>query len=659
MIARLVALCLLLGLPALAFADAPRRFAIVVGANDGGQGRAVLRYAASDAERFSGVMQRLGGVTPADVTTLVDPSPDDVIQAFGQLQTSLLQAEGRVEVFFYYSGHSDEQGLLLRDGQRVTYRDLRAQVDALRADVRVMVLDSCSAGALTRAKGGARRPALSIDEVNDVQGHAFLTSSSIDEVAQESDRIKGSFFTHYLITGLQGAADASSDRRVTLSEAYQFAFRETLARTESTRGGPQHAGYEIQLTGVGDLVLTDLRQTSATLALGPPAGRLHVHHTERRTLVAELEHSGQPLELHVEPGRYTLLVTSPGSLQRAFAEVREGERLTIDAADYEAIEREQTTARGDGWPAALIDPALEVTYTPIGFHFGLVTGAGSNDALASGPIRNQTFIQALVGGVGSIHGFGLAGLLGWVDGDMKGVMITGLGGWMGELKGVGLSGVFSRVERVRGLQLSGVVNVTDRIRGLQIGLINVAGEVEGAQLGLVNISDSPGASLGLFNYAEGGILAAELWASETSMINAGFRIGTPHFYTQLGVGLLSFAPDEASQGGEVSFAIGGRVPLGASLALDADAQASQTFTQGGWHADLLLTRARLAVRYELASWFALYAGASIGASLSFGADPTTLSEGMPRWSVYDAPGVEGIGLSKIELFPGFFGGVEF
>ena len=58
-----------------------------------------------------------------------------------------------------------------------------------------------------------------------------MTSSSENEAAQESERLRGSFFTHALLTGVRGAADASGDGKVTLGEAYQFAFNETLAQT--------------------------------------------------------------------------------------------------------------------------------------------------------------------------------------------------------------------------------------------------------------------------------------------------------------------------------------------------------------------------------------------------------------------------------------------
>ena len=96
-----------------------------------------------------------------------------------------------------------------------------------------------------------------------MRGHAFLTSSSEDEAAQESDRIGASFFTHYLVSGLRGAADVTGEGKVSLNEAYQFAFHETLGRTSETQVGAQHPAYDIELSGTGDVVMTDLRQTSA------------------------------------------------------------------------------------------------------------------------------------------------------------------------------------------------------------------------------------------------------------------------------------------------------------------------------------------------------------------------------------------------------------
>lgn len=206
-----------------------RRFVLAVAANDGGPAREKLRYAEADARALVDVMEQLGGVDARDVISAPQPSAAGLQQAFAELARRVADAErsgARTEVVFYYSGHSDERALLLA-GQRVEYTALRRMLDDLPAQVRIAILDSCASGAFTRAKGGVARPPFIVDSSIDVHGHAFLTSSSADEAAQESDRIGASFFTHYLVSGLRGAADASGDRRITLTEAYRFAFEET------------------------------------------------------------------------------------------------------------------------------------------------------------------------------------------------------------------------------------------------------------------------------------------------------------------------------------------------------------------------------------------------------------------------------------------------
>ena len=148
---------------------------------------------------------------------------------------------------------------MLLSGKIFSYKEIRKIIRELPANVRVAILDSCASGAFTRTKGGVRRKPFLVDTSTRVRGYAVLTSSSATEAAQESDRVGGSFFTHYLTSGLRGAADANGDKRVTINEAYNYAFNETLARTESTRAGPQHPNYDFQIRGSGDLVLTDLR----------------------------------------------------------------------------------------------------------------------------------------------------------------------------------------------------------------------------------------------------------------------------------------------------------------------------------------------------------------------------------------------------------------
>ncbi len=303
------------------------RYALLVGANDGGADRVKLRYAGSDAHAVQQVFTDIGGMDPARQQILMDPTVAELAAAFtalGQRISTDRDPGVTTQFFFYYSGHSDEQGLLL-GGNRVGYRELRSLIDAVPADVNIGILDSCASGALTRLKGGTHlEPFLAND--SSVTGHAYLTSSTADEAAQESDRVGGSFFTHYLVTGLRGGADDNRDGKVTLNEAYRFAYDETLARTETTQGGAQHPGFDIRLVGTGDLVMTDLRETSGRLEIAANVdGRVYVRNADGQ-LAAELfkPPGSEAVVLALEPGHYQIVVEQQGGLWRTELELPEG-----------------------------------------------------------------------------------------------------------------------------------------------------------------------------------------------------------------------------------------------------------------------------------------------------------------------------------------------
>lgn len=334
-----------------------RRFLLVIGANAGGGNRPNLQYAISDAERFARVMVELGGVPQANEVVLRQPKIKDLIDALDALSVRVNDARrgkepGRIEVVVYYSGHADEQGLLL-GGDRYSYRSLRDRLDAIPADVRIAVLDACASGAFTRLKGGKARPAFLVDESADMRGHAFLTSSAETESAQESDRIRASYFTHYLISGFRGAADLSGDGKVTLNEAYQFAFNETLGRTVDTRAGAQHPSYDINLSGSGDVVMTDVRQTTATLVLGEELdGRFFIRDAAQVLIVELYKPFGRKVELGLEPGTYEVRLDRDKTSMIAKAKIADGATLALEAKQFGPVALEATRRRG-GAPVPL------------------------------------------------------------------------------------------------------------------------------------------------------------------------------------------------------------------------------------------------------------------------------------------------------------------
>jgi Caspase domain len=341
--------------PAVGHADAPlQRYTLIVGANFGGADRPVLKYGISDAERFARVMVELGGVSPEHNTVLRQPKLRELLDGLDLLTRRVTEAArlagpgvARTEVLVYYSGHADEKGLLLGE-DRYSYSSLRDRLDQIPADVRIAVLDACASGAFTRSKGGRARPPFLVDQSTSMRGHAFLTSSAATEVAQESDRIRASYFTHYLVSGLRGAADLSGDGRITLNEAYQFAFSETLGRTVDSKGGVQHPSYDINMSGTGDVVMTDVRQLSATLVLSENMeGRFFVRNAAQELIVEVYKPYGRSIALGVEPGAYEVRVEQEKAALLAKVSVAHDSQVVIDRSQFAAARVEPTQTRGD------------------------------------------------------------------------------------------------------------------------------------------------------------------------------------------------------------------------------------------------------------------------------------------------------------------------
>lgn len=325
------------------------RYALVIGSNNGGGDRIQLRYAGHDAASVADVLQQIGGVKNNDLSLLKEPDQRTLEAAFDALSERVAAEKRRgqrTELVVYYSGHADESGLLI-GGTHYDYARLRDRIKGVPADVNIAVLDSCASGSFTRPKGGSKAPPFLRDNQNQVEGFAFLSSSSADEDAQESDKIGASFFTYYFVAGLRGAADRNHDGKITLTEAYQFAYEQTFKRTLNTAHGPQHPAYDMHLSGTGDVVITDLRATESTLVL-PKALRGHITIVDTKGNVAvELsKEAGDPLSLALPNQTYNVHVdTGKDAFEATVTMDRVGE-ITFDQDSLHEVDRERTVARG-------------------------------------------------------------------------------------------------------------------------------------------------------------------------------------------------------------------------------------------------------------------------------------------------------------------------
>ncbi|HET9751788.1 MAG TPA: caspase family protein, partial [Myxococcales bacterium] len=286
----MIALLLLL-LPGAAAAQV-EKFAMVVGNDTGQPPDAALRYSETDAARMAAVLQEVGGVRPENLVLLRGQDAATVRRALIAVNDRVRAARGQTVLIVYYSGHADA-GALHLGGTSLELPELEQLVRGSAASFRLLVLDACRSGALTRVKGGAPIPPfeIRIDERVAGEGAVFLTSSSASEDSQESDDIKGSFFSHALISGLLGAADENGDGRVTLDEAYRYAYDATLRASSRTLAGLQHPTFQYEVRGQGNLVLSTLDGNAPGRAwVSLPAGRtwLLFNGSEEGAVVAEV-----------------------------------------------------------------------------------------------------------------------------------------------------------------------------------------------------------------------------------------------------------------------------------------------------------------------------------------------------------------------------------
>ena len=335
-----IALLLLALLPRPARAGTVR-LAVVIGHNRGALGSRPLRYAERDARKFYEVLVQLGGFDAAGSRLLLGRPADEVWRALRQVEgrvRRLVRNPGaRTILVVYYSGHADGNALELGRSE-LGFGKLRRFLAASRADVRLAFVDSCRSGQLVAAKGGRRAGGYQIQVSDEVAslGYAVITSSSADELSQESAEIRGSFFTHYLVSGLRGAGDLSGDGEVTLGEVYRYAYRRTVARTSATVGGSQHPMYDFQLAGRGDIVLTRIPDRHGALVVSSrSAGRVMVLDRSADSMVAEGQLlAGRPTRLALPPGAYQVYLLEEGAVRRAEVRLPRDGSVTLTDSDF-------------------------------------------------------------------------------------------------------------------------------------------------------------------------------------------------------------------------------------------------------------------------------------------------------------------------------------
>ncbi len=330
----------------------PEAYALVVGSNRAGPGQEELRYARGDAQRVLEVLTELGGYHQGNMKLLLDPGREDLVAAIGEMGGRLSDhaRRGEQSVFlFYYSGHARAHALNMGE-EELKLTELREKLTSLPSTVTVAILDACQTGAISRVKGAEPAADFSYNSVNNLNtaGVVVMASSSASELSQESESLGSSYFTHHLVVGLRGAADEDRDGKVTLSEAYRYAYNRTLVATAATAVGRQHVTLETELRGKGEMVLTRPAEASSALSLpGEMDAEVLVHKEPKKTVVAEISKAkGDPVRLAFPPGEYVTYVRVGEQVLKCELALGEGRTLELRLDDCVEAEPEEIGIKG-------------------------------------------------------------------------------------------------------------------------------------------------------------------------------------------------------------------------------------------------------------------------------------------------------------------------
>jgi hypothetical protein len=330
-------LCLVLVVGGLRVEAGTVKLLVAVGNNLGNPDDAVLQFARADAERVASVFVELGGVDAARAVLVLDQPAEGVrrrVRELSQQSAELTRAGDDVVLMIYVSAHAS-QGVLHLSGTHLPVAELRALAERSAARVQVIIVDACDSGATGKMKGGRPAPEyeVAVERVA-LEGQVFISSSGPSEPSQEWVSLAGSLFTHHLVTGLRGDADREGDGRVTLAEAYSYAYRRTVV--DATKSA-QHPSFELALTGSGELVLTEPSKGRSALVFPMTLqGHYVIASQPRPDVMAEFDkRAGAVLRLAVPPGRYLLRKRLGGQVGVLSVELPWGGEHVVDEARLE------------------------------------------------------------------------------------------------------------------------------------------------------------------------------------------------------------------------------------------------------------------------------------------------------------------------------------
>jgi hypothetical protein len=351
------------GVSLVAAAEPPKveqRWAVLIGVDDYAYAQK-LNYCGADQLALRDQLVASG--FPDDQVFLLHDKADDTRMRPSQgnierqLNLVLSLADERDLVVVAFSGHGVHLGgksflcpgdCTLDDAKTLIAVDsVYERLQECAADFKLVLIDACrndprpgGARSLT-ATDGTRALARTLQELKLPQGVVLLNSCAPGEISWEDENFKHGVFMHYVLDGLQGAADASGDGNVSLNELQNYAGQRTkihVARKFSVAQRPffkgdlstealEYALLPVPVATAKEVVPaypTTPDAASTALAVAMAKGDWHfIWHAFPAEYQADLTTAKNEFAAKMDPDTWNTLMLVTGKLSKALRNKKE------------------------------------------------------------------------------------------------------------------------------------------------------------------------------------------------------------------------------------------------------------------------------------------------------------------------------------------------
>ena len=212
----------------------------------------VLRYTDDDAYRIYAFLKSpAGGALDDDqIRILIDEEATK--KNIMNTMTDIFGKAGKNDlILLYFSGHGLKGSFLPYDfdgyNNKLLHEEINTILDGSDAKYKLAIADACHSGSLlamrsTKVPNMLNNFYQTLAKSN--PGTALIMSSKSDETSLESSGLRQGVFSHFLIRGLKGEADANDNKIVSIQELFKFVFEKVRSYTGNQQSPVIQGDYD-------------------------------------------------------------------------------------------------------------------------------------------------------------------------------------------------------------------------------------------------------------------------------------------------------------------------------------------------------------------------------------------------------------------------------